>query len=87
MPALAELPPTMHCPHACVRCTTCENSAAARELRALRRVAEASLRVYRAWDQDLHHVNKMFALGRELRDAGYEPKPTPLACVAEEPKR
>jgi hypothetical protein len=47
------------------------------ELRALRKVAEAALAVYRAWVRDLHHVNKMFAMGRELRDAGYELKPTP----------
>jgi hypothetical protein len=30
--------PTMHCPHAVPNCPTCENSEAAKELRALRKV-------------------------------------------------
>lgn len=33
----------MHCPHGCLSpCSTCENSAAAKELRALRIVADAA---------------------------------------------
>jgi hypothetical protein len=31
---------TMQCPHGCVACTTCEDSAAAKELRALRNIVE-----------------------------------------------
>lgn len=36
---------TMQCPHGSVACTTCQNSAAARELRDLRRVLSAATRL------------------------------------------
>lgn len=36
---------TMHCPHGMVDCSTCENSAVARELRDLRRVFRAAKRL------------------------------------------
>lgn len=42
--------------------------------RPLREVAKAAMSVYRAWDRDLHYVNKMFALGCALRDAGFDLK-------------
>lgn len=40
MDALGGSKSTMHCPHGMVRCATCEISAAAKELQALRTVAE-----------------------------------------------
>ena len=62
-----------------VSCGDCD----AEKTERLRKVAEAARSVYRAWDRDLHYVNKMFALGRELRDVGYELKPVPRVGTGE----
>lgn len=43
---------TMQCPHACIDCTTCEESSAARELRRLRMLAEAAKRSEERWEHD-----------------------------------
>lgn len=48
-------------------------------VRLLYRAAEAATLVYRAWDEDRSHVNKMLAMGCALRDAGFEVVSAPRA--------
>lgn len=63
---------TMHCPHAVQRCTTCENSAAARELRDLRRVARSAQRLlqrYRSEGSCVCDSNDFIALESMLEMA------------------
>ena len=58
---------TIPCPHACQSpCSTCENSALAKELRALRVVADAAHHVANAWRGPLHEIS---ALRRALAAA------------------
>jgi hypothetical protein len=64
-------PATMHCPHAVADCPTCENSAAARELRDLRRVARAAERLVDRLREDgntcapLDELESMLTIARE----------------------